>query len=59
MRRKSGPRLKTRLLALLAALAIFTVATAQTPSYDPNGTLTFVTNADPTLNPWTPGAVIE
>jgi peptide/nickel transport system substrate-binding protein len=59
MPRKTGPHLTTRLLALLAALAIFTIATAQTPNYDPNGSLTFVTNADPTLNPWTPGAVIE
>jgi peptide/nickel transport system substrate-binding protein len=27
--------------------------------YDPDAVITFATNADPTLNPWTPGAVIE
>lgn len=27
--------------------------------FDPNATLTLATNADPTLNPWTPGAVVE
>lgn len=41
---------------LLALIAIGgTTAAAQNAT----GTLTFVTNADPTLNPWTPGAVIE
>ncbi|MCL6567685.1 MAG: hypothetical protein K6T35_02085, partial [Meiothermus silvanus] len=27
--------------------------------YDPSATLNLATNADPTLNPWTPGAVVE
>ncbi|GEM88011.1 peptide-binding protein [Meiothermus granaticius NBRC 107808] len=27
--------------------------------YDPNANLNLATNADPTLNPWTPGAVVE
>jgi peptide/nickel transport system substrate-binding protein len=42
---------------LVAALVLGTGALAQ--DFDPNATLTFATNADPTLNPWTPGAVIE
>ncbi|MBF6595967.1 MAG: ABC transporter substrate-binding protein [Thermaceae bacterium] len=32
---------------------------AQAQDYDPNGSLTFATNADPTLNPWAPNAVVE
>jgi len=27
--------------------------------YDPDASLTFATNADPTFNPWAPGAVVE
>ena len=45
------------LAALIVALAVGLGALAQ--DFDPNATLTFATNADPTLNPWAPGAVIE
>lgn len=41
----------------LFALVLSAVAIAQ--DYDPNGSLTFATNADPTLNPWNASAVIE
>jgi len=47
-------------LALAAALALaMLVATAGAQDYDPKGSLTFATNADPTLNPWNASAVIE
>ncbi len=59
MRTKSGPRWKSLMLPMLAALAIAGSLSAQAQATTPSGTLTFVTNADPTLNPWTPGAVIE
>ncbi len=42
---------------LIACLALSTGVQAQ--DYDANAVLNFATNADPTLNPWTPGAVIE
>lgn len=45
------------LAAALAFLAV--VATAGAQEYDPKGSLTFATNADPTLNPWNASAVIE
>jgi peptide/nickel transport system substrate-binding protein len=47
---------------LLAALALALAAGAGTVSAqqaDRNAVLNLATNADPTLNPWTPGAVIE
>lgn len=47
-------------LAALAAILAFVLGTgvlAQT--YNPNAVINLATNADPTLNPWTPGAVIE
>ncbi len=56
---KTAPRWTSRVLALLAAFALVATTAVQAQDFDPNGTLTFVTNADPTLNPWTPGAVIE
>lgn len=46
-------------MVTLGAAALLGSAAAQTPAIDPNGTVTLATNADPTLNPWTPGAVIE
>ena len=46
------------MLALLLALSIL-LPSAFAQDYDPDAVLTFATNADPTLNPWTPGAVIE
>lgn len=45
-------------IATVLALALGP-AVAQTPNFDPNGVVNLATNADPTLNPWTPGAVIE
>jgi peptide/nickel transport system substrate-binding protein len=51
-------RLTARLvLALALALASLGLAFAQ--DADPDAVLNLATNADPTLNPWTPGAVIE
>ncbi len=44
-------------IALLLGAVFLGVAAAQ--DYNPDGTLTLATNADPTLNPWTPGAVVE
>lgn len=50
---------------LLGKIATFVVllglmlSTASAQDYDASATLNFATNADPTLNPWTPGAVIE
>ena len=56
-------RSKRTIIVLLAAfgLVLAVRATAQDTAqdYDPAAILTFATNADPTLNPWTPGAVIE
>jgi peptide/nickel transport system substrate-binding protein len=48
-------RLRAALLAVVALLA--SLAMAQ--DYDPDAVLNLATNADPTLNPWAPGAVIE
>ncbi len=45
------------LVSLLVAFLLPSMALAQ--DYNPDAVLTFATNADPTLNPWTPGAVIE
>ncbi len=44
-------------LLLAAALALFAAASAQ--DHDPNAVINLATNADPTMNPWAPGAVIE
>lgn len=46
-------------LALAAVLAVAGLGTASAQNADPNAVLNLATNADPTLNPWTPGAVIE
>ena len=46
------------LLLLIGLLGLVQTAEAQA-DYDPDATLTFATNADPTINPWTPGAVVE
>lgn len=43
------------LVALLVSLPVMAVA----QDYDADAVLNLATNADPTLNPWTPGAVIE
>lgn len=43
-------------LALLFGLGLSSVSAQE---YDSRAVLTFATNADPTLNPWAPGAVIE
>jgi len=56
----TGPHRRT-LLALATALLVALapgLAAAQ-ENADPNATLDLATNADPTLNPWAPGAVIE
>ena len=45
------------LLLLLTCSLLGVQASAQ--DYDETAVLNFATNADPTLNPWTPGAVIE
>jgi peptide/nickel transport system substrate-binding protein len=54
------PRKLLSLLTLvaLAPVAVPAAAWAQ-EGHDPNAILNLATNADPTLNPWTPGAVIE
>lgn len=44
-------------LLLAVGLSLFGAATAQ--EHDPNAVINLATNADPTLNPWSPGAVIE
>lgn len=46
-------------IVTLVALLGLVLGAASSQDYDPSATLTFATNADPTLNPWTPGAVIE
>lgn len=43
----------------LMLVGVLGLASVQGQDFDPNGTLNFATNADPTLNPWTPGAVVE
>ena len=48
-----------RLILSLLTLGVFIAGNASAQNYDPNAVLTFATNADPTLNPWAPGAVIE
>lgn len=54
-----GIRLQRNLIALLAAVGLLLAGNAAAQDYNPNATLNFATVADPTLNPWTPGAVIE
>lgn len=44
---------------LAVALAAASLGVAWAQDHDPNVVLNLATNADPTLNPWTPGAVIE
>lgn len=44
---------------LLVVVALLSVAFTLAQDYNPDAVLTLATNADPTLNPWTPGAVIE
>ena len=46
------------LFVLVGLLCPVQIAGAQ-EDYDPGATLTLATNADPTINPWTPGAVVE
>ncbi len=48
-----------RLLAAALLLVAASALTASAQDYDPKGSLTFATNADPTLNPWNASAVIE
>lgn len=49
---------RTRTLTLIAlSLSLAGAASAQTT--DPSGTVTFVTTADPTFNPWSPNAFVE
>jgi peptide/nickel transport system substrate-binding protein len=48
-----------RLLAPALALLALGLGTAAAQEADPTVVLNLATNADPTLNPWTPGAVIE
>ena len=49
------PRSVGRLAVALAMVVVLGTATAQKA----DGVLNLATNADPTLNPWTPGVVIE
>lgn len=51
-------RRRVRAIALALLVAVIPAA-ASAQDYDPNAVLNLATNADPTLNPWTPGAVIE
>lgn len=53
---KRFPRPLTVLLTALVALLPF-AALAQ--EHDPSAVVNLATNADPTMNPWAPGAVIE
>ena len=46
-------------LVLALALVAGALGTAWAQDHDPSVVLNLATNADPTLNPWTPGAVIE
>ncbi len=46
-------------LALAALALLLPAGLAVAQDYDPDAVLTLATNADPTLNPWSPGAVIE
>jgi peptide/nickel transport system substrate-binding protein len=55
----NGIRLWKTFLALLITAGLAVAAGAAAQDHDPNATLNLATNADPTLNPWTPGAVIE
>jgi peptide/nickel transport system substrate-binding protein len=48
-----------RLCATVLLFLLLGVVSAQAEDYDPEATLTLATNAEPTLNPWTPGAVVE
>lgn len=50
-------RWKFRPVLVLVLSILLGAAYAQ--DYDPGGSLTFATNADPTLNPWAPNAVVE
>ena len=45
--------------ALLLAVGLVLFGTAAAQEHDPNAVINLATNADPTLNPWAPGAVIE
>lgn len=53
-----GTRWYTRVGALLLAAAL-SLGGALAQDSDPNATVNLATNADPTLNPWSPGAVVE
>lgn len=48
-----------RLFALAMGLALFGLGSVSAQEADTSAVLQLATNADPTLNPWTPGAVIE
>lgn len=54
-------KVQATILVCVVALAsgVWGSGRAQTAPYDPEATLTLATNADPTLNPWSPGAVVE
>jgi peptide/nickel transport system substrate-binding protein len=52
-------RTTTARLVLALALVAGALGSAWAQDHDPNVVLNLATNADPTLNPWTPGAVIE
>ena len=45
--------------AAVSATEAPTAAPKPTQNFDANATVNLATNADPTLNPWTPGAVVE
>lgn len=47
------------LYALLLAIVLALSTSALAQDHDPNAVVNLATNADPTMNPWSPGAVIE
>lgn len=53
------PRLLSCLLFAVALALVAAPGATLAQENDPNAVLSLATNADPTLNPWTPGAVIE
>lgn len=55
----TGGLRRTVAVALLALVAALATTAAWAQDHDPDAVLNLATNADPTLNPWAPGAVIE
>jgi peptide/nickel transport system substrate-binding protein len=55
----TGGLRRTALVALLAHVAVLAATAAWAQDHDPEAVLSLATHADPTLNPWAPGAVNE